>query len=131
MAAGDACRVTLLDLHHVVHIHQWEYRFDVVVVHTDAPVRDGLADGCGVVGAVDADVRRRQPKPARAERAAGVHRFVDDDKMAGGRRGFGRADSHGIDMHKPAAKIQRQLPRAGAHRNGIDICQNNHLTTSV
>ena len=43
-------------------------------VHTDAAVRGGVADRCRVRRPVDADARRREPHPARAERVPGAGR---------------------------------------------------------
>ena len=73
---------------------------------------------------------RGQPQPARAERAAGVYRFVDDGESAGGRRGFGRTDSHGVDVIEPAAAVQLQMPGADADDDRIGQRHTKHLLSA-
>src|SRR5918992_1324089 len=54
--------------------HAVEEPLRVGDLHADAAVRDGVADRGRVRRAVDADERRRQPHPPRAERVSGPGR---------------------------------------------------------
>lgn len=103
------------DLYHAVE------RLDILVVHADAAVGRGLADGGGVVGAVDADMRLGDAHPPRAKRPAGVHRLVDDDKFPFGRGCERLAHRDRIGFDELAILKQLQRPRLDMDHNFIQV----------
>ena len=100
-------------------------RLNILVVHADAAFGGGFADGRGLVGAVDTDVRLGKTHPACAVSAAGIHGLVDDTEGSLGRGRYRPADSHGVRFIKRAVPQERQPLLFSVHGDTVS-CDIGH-----